>query len=48
MLEETARNKEIYRLNLKGIGARRLAKLYNLTPQRVTKIIQSMRVKTTS
>lgn len=43
MKEKRARNLEIYQRNVKGLGARKLAKLYNITPQRVTQIIQMMR-----
>ena len=43
MQEKTARNREIYTLNVKGLGARRIAKLYNITPQRVTQIIKALK-----
>jgi Mor family transcriptional regulator len=45
MPEETRRNKEILNLNVKGLGARRLAKVYNITPQRVSQIIKAQRNK---
>lgn len=43
--EEISRNKEIMKLYGKGLGARRIAKLYNISPPRVTKIIQSSKKK---
>lgn len=43
--ENTARNKDILALNKNGMGARKIAKVYNITPQRVTKIIAQERAK---
>lgn len=45
MQEETRRNKEILNLNLKGLGARRIAKVYKITPQRVSQIIVAEKKK---
>jgi Mor family transcriptional regulator len=45
MPEETRRNREIFDYNVKGLGARRLAKVYNITPQRVSQIIKAQRKK---
>lgn len=46
MIEETARNKAIIKDYEKGLGARKLAKIYNLTPQRITAIIKRQRAMT--
>jgi Mor family transcriptional regulator len=45
MPEEKRRNREIFDYNVKGLGARKLAKVYKITPQRVSQIIKAQRNK---
>lgn len=41
MKQNIERNILLLEQHSKGLGARKLAKLFNITPQRVSKIIQS-------